>query len=117
MPKAKLKYLEEIFRSGVFTMLKEEGKITDEIITKLIKLRHSGFSLCNGIRIARDDEKRQGVSRTVILRNPISLEKVNYNDKSRTSIYCSKITHGKNKKSLCIYPALYFYNKDNKINT
>ncbi len=57
MPKAKLKYLEEIFRSGVFTMLKEEGKITDEIITKLMKWRHSGFSLDNGVRIARDDEK------------------------------------------------------------
>lgn len=44
MPKAKLKPLEEIFRAGVFTMLKEEGKITDETITKLMKWRHSGLS-------------------------------------------------------------------------
>jgi hypothetical protein len=41
MPKADMKPLEEIFRAGVFTMLKEEGKITDELISKLMKWRHS----------------------------------------------------------------------------
>ena len=34
MPKVDLRPLEEIFRAGVFTMLKEEGKISDEIIDK-----------------------------------------------------------------------------------
>ena len=53
MPKADLRPLEEIFRAGVFTMLKEEGKITDEIIDKLMKWRHSGFSINNGLRITR----------------------------------------------------------------
>jgi hypothetical protein len=45
--KADLRSLEEIFWAGVFTMLKEEGKITDEIITKLMKWRHSGFNVDN----------------------------------------------------------------------
>lgn len=30
----------------VFTILKEEGKLTDTIITKLMKWKHSGFSMC-----------------------------------------------------------------------
>ena len=53
MPKADLRPLEEIFRAGVFTMLKEEGKITDEIIDKLMKWRPSGFSINNGLRITK----------------------------------------------------------------
>jgi len=40
MPKADLRPLEEIFRARVFAILKEEGKISDEIIDKLMKWRH-----------------------------------------------------------------------------
>ncbi len=38
-------------------MLKEEGKIDDDIIKKLMHWRHSGFSVHNKARIAKDDEK------------------------------------------------------------
>ena len=99
MPNVKLKSLEEIFRAGIFTMLKEEGKITDDIITKLMKWRHSGFSINNGLRIKRDDEKGRESVAQYILRNPFSLEKMTYNDKNGTVIYRSKMTHGKNKKN------------------
>jgi hypothetical protein len=108
MPKTDLKPLEEIFRAGVFTMLKEEGKITDEKITKLMKWRHSGFSIDNGIRIARDDEKGRESVAQYILRNPFSLDKMTYNDKSRTVIYSSKMTHGKNRKNFNAYTAEEF---------
>ena len=39
-----LKPLEEIFRAELFRFLKREGKITDELINKLMKWRRSGFS-------------------------------------------------------------------------
>ncbi len=38
-------------------MLKEQGKITDELINNLMSWRHSGFNVRNGVRIARDDEE------------------------------------------------------------
>jgi hypothetical protein len=54
-------------------MLKEEGKITDEIIDNLMKWRHSGFSINNSVRIARDDEKGRESVAKYILRNPFSV--------------------------------------------
>jgi Icc-related predicted phosphoesterase len=47
MPKTDLRPLEEIFRAEVFTMLKEEGKITDEIITNA----RPPQSMMEGIRL------------------------------------------------------------------
>ncbi len=57
MPKADLTHLEEIFRAKVLKMLKAEGKIGDIIINNLISWKHIGFSVHNGVRIARDDEE------------------------------------------------------------
>ena len=38
-------------------MLKKEGKIDDGLIEKLMAWKHnSGFSVHNGVRLARDDE-------------------------------------------------------------
>jgi hypothetical protein len=51
--------LEEIFWAGVFKMLREGGKISNEIIDKLMKWR-SGFSIDNGLRIKWDDAKGRG---------------------------------------------------------
>jgi hypothetical protein len=108
MPKADLRPLEEIFRAGVFNMLKEEGKTTDEIIDKLMKWRHSGFNIDNGMRISRDDEKGREPVAQYILRNPFSLDKMTYSDKSGTVIYRSKMTHGRNKKNFNAYTAEEF---------
>ncbi len=38
-------------------MLKKAGKINDELINKLSKWKHSGFSVDNGVRIEKDNEK------------------------------------------------------------
>jgi len=57
MPGVDLKPLEEIFRGSVFKMLKEEGKIGDDLINRLMGWRHSGFSVHNGVRVRRDDEQ------------------------------------------------------------
>ena len=56
-PDMDLKPLEEIFRANVFKMLKKEGKINDDVINNLLSWRHSGFSVDNGVRIAKDDEE------------------------------------------------------------
>jgi len=40
-------------------MLKEERKIDDDVIHKLMSWRHSSFSVHDGVRVARDDEKRR----------------------------------------------------------
>jgi Putative transposase len=73
-----------------------------------MKWRHSGFSINNGLRIKRDDAKGRESVAQYILRNPFSVEKMTYNDKSGTVIYRSKMTHGKNKKNFNAYTAEEF---------
>ena len=73
-----------------------------------MKWRHSGFSIKNGFRISRDDENGRESVAQYILRNPFSVEKMTYNDKSGTVIYRSKMTHGKNKKNFNAYTAEEF---------
>ena len=89
-----------IFRLSVFKMLKDEGKINDNTINKLMGWRHSGFSVHNGARIARDDEKGKEAISQYIIRNTFSLEKLTYNEETNTVIYQSKMTPGKNKKGV-----------------
>ncbi len=90
MPEIDLKPLEDIFRASVFKMLKDEGKIDDVLINKLVCWRHSGFSVHNGVRIARDDEKGRDAMAQYIIRNTFSLEKLTYNDETNTVIYRSR---------------------------
>ncbi|MCP4262334.1 MAG: hypothetical protein GY774_33265, partial [Planctomycetes bacterium] len=82
MPRVDLKTLEEIFRAKVFKMLKKEGKITDELINNLMSWRHSGFSVHNGVRIARDDEEGRDKRGQYIIRNTFSEEKLTYKGKT-----------------------------------
>jgi hypothetical protein len=108
MPDVDLKPLEDIFRASVFKMLKGEGKINDDIINKLMSWRHSGFSVHNGSRVARDDEEGKEAISQYIIRNTFSLEKLTYNQETNTVIYQSKMTSGKNKRNFQIYTAEEF---------
>ncbi len=108
MPNVDLKPLEEIFRAKVFKMLKKEGKITDEIINNLMSWRHSGFSVHNGVRIARDDDEGREKIAQYIIRNTFSEEKLTYNEDKGAVVYHSKMTHGKNKKNFKVYTAEEF---------
>jgi len=96
MPDVDLNPLEEIFRAKVFTLLKEEEKIDDDIIKNLMDWRHSGFSVHNKARIARDDEKGRVALAQYIIRNTFSLEKLTYNQEAGMVIYRSKMSQGKN---------------------
>ena len=108
MPDVDLKLLEEIFRAKVFTMLKEEGKIDDDIIKKLTGWRHSGFSVHNKARVAKNDDKGRIALAQYIIRNAFSLEKLTCNQATGTVLYRSKLSRGKNKKNFQVYTAEEF---------
>ena len=76
MPDADLKPMEEIFRANVFEMLKKEDKIDDDLINKRKGWKHSGFSVHNGVKVARDDEKGREALAQYIIRNTFSLERL-----------------------------------------
>ncbi|MDR4505862.1 MAG: hypothetical protein MRK01_13905 [Candidatus Scalindua sp.] len=54
-------------------MLKDEGKIDDDTINKLMSLRHSGFSVHNGVKVAREDENGKEAISQYIIRNTFFL--------------------------------------------
>ena len=43
--------------TNLFKMFKDEGEIIDDTINKLMSRKHSGFSVHNGSRVARDGEE------------------------------------------------------------
>ncbi len=112
MPKVSTKPLGELFRAEVLKMLKKEGLIDDQFIAMILKWRYtSGFSVDNGVRIAKDDHKGQTNVAQYILRNPFSVGKITYNSNSGMVIYKSKMTHRKikgGKKNFGIYTANEF---------
>ena len=57
MPDVDLKDLGDILRANLFKMFKDEGEIIDDTINKLMRRKHSGFSVHNGSRVARDGEE------------------------------------------------------------
>lgn len=105
MPEVHLKFLEEIFRAKVLAMLREEGKIGDDAIGRLLTWRHSGFSVHNGVRVRRSDEEGRERIAQYIVRNTFSVEKMTYVKETGQVIYQSKMTHGKNKKNFEVYEA------------
>ncbi len=86
------------FRASVFKMLKEEGKIGDDLINRLMSWRHSGFSVHNGVRVRRDDDGGREALAQYIIRNTFPVDKLTYIKETATVIYRSKMTHGNNNK-------------------
>jgi len=98
MKDVNLKPLAELFRAELFRFLKKEGKITDDLINKLIKWRHSGFSVDNGVRIKKEDKEGTEAIAQYMMRNVISTENIYYVEKTGKVIYhTGKIQKGKNK--------------------
>ncbi len=77
--------LENLFRAEVFKFLKKEGKITAELIRKLMGWRHSGFSIDNGVRIEREDTKGREAIAQYIIRNVFNIKKVKFVEKTNKS--------------------------------
>jgi len=53
------KQLEKIFRSRIPAMLKNKGRIVDDLIQKLMNWHHTGFSVYSESRITIDDKAGQ----------------------------------------------------------
>ncbi len=69
--------LAELFRVDLLQVLKRKGLIDVRLIAHLMKWRHtSGFSVHNGVRLARDDQRGQAAVARDILRNPCSPGKI-----------------------------------------
>jgi len=87
-----------LFRAKILAMLKREGRIDDALIAKLLTWRHnSGFSVHNGVRLARDDEAGREALAQYIIRNPFAVSKITYNPASGMVIYKSKPTPSRSK--------------------
>lgn len=109
MPKTEIHQLAEIFRARLLKMLKKEGLIDDGFIDMIMKWRHtSGFSVHNGVRIKRDDEKGMTALAQYIIRSPFSLAKLSYNVDSGMIVYHSRMSHGRNKKNFKVKTAAEF---------
>lgn len=113
MPKAAdIQPLAELVRANVLTMLKRKGLIDDRLIANLMTWRHtSGFSVHNGVRLARDDQAGQTAVAQYILRNPFAQGKITFNDATAMVVYKSKMTQGKTeggKKNFAVYPVCDF---------
>ena len=100
--------LEKLFRAEVFKFLRKEGKITDELIRKLMAWRHSGFSIDNGVRIKREDTKGREAIAQYIIRNVFNIKKVKFVEKTNKVIYQGRMKKGKNRKNFEVYSALEF---------
>jgi Zn finger protein HypA/HybF involved in hydrogenase expression len=112
MPKIDIQPLAELFRANVLKMLKKEGRIDEGLIEKLLKWRHnSGFSVHNGVRLARDDDAGRETLAQYIMRNPFSVKKIRYNAATGTVIYKSQKTQRKSKggrKNFQVFKATHF---------
>jgi len=85
-----LERLERLFRDAVLKFLIKAGKIDQVTADQICSWPHSGFGIDNGKVIAKNDGA--GLERVAqyILRNPFSLAKMTYNEKTDTVIYRSK---------------------------
>jgi hypothetical protein len=109
VPRVDIRPLAEIFRASVLQMLKDEGRLDDALIKKILTWRHnSGFSVHNEVRLqARDAKGLENVAQ-YILRNTFSLAKLSYIEKTGTVIYRSKMSHGGNKRNFQTFSPLEF---------
>jgi hypothetical protein len=103
-PKVSTKPLEQMFRVRVIKMLVEEELLAEELACKLLKWKHSGFSVHNGKPVKRNDT--DGLKRVAqyIICNPFSEEKMTYNEENGTIIYRSRM-HAKTKRNFEVFSA------------
>jgi hypothetical protein len=109
MPKGDVRLLDELFRALDLKMLEDEGRLDDALIKKILTWRHnSGFSVHNEVLIQAGDAKGIENLAQYIIRNTYSLTKLNFIKKIGTIIYCSKMSHGGNKRNLQTFSLLKF---------
>ncbi len=95
--------LVEQLRHAVLDYMVEDEAITEDFASKLLAWERSGFSVDNKVRVgANDPEGRRQLARYMI-RNPFSLEKMEYNAKQGMVVYRFK-HHATLKRNFQIMP-------------
>jgi hypothetical protein len=95
--------LVEQLRHAVLEYLVEDEAITEDFASKLLVWEHSGFSVDNKVHVGANDlEGRRQLARYMI-RNPFSLEKMEYKAKQGMVVYRSK-HHATLKRNFQIMP-------------
>ncbi|NIV47422.1 MAG: hypothetical protein GWN46_11730 [Gammaproteobacteria bacterium] len=95
--------LREALRRKLLNFLCSEGVLDAGLAERMLRWRHSGFSVHNRVR-SKDAEGRQRLARYMI-RCPFSLEKMRYDKTSGTVIYRSK-PHATLKRNYQLMPAI-----------
>ena len=95
--------LAEGFRRAVLELLAENEAISEELRSKLLGWRYSGFSAHNQVRVGAEDAEGRKKLAGYMLRAPISLEKMRYDAATGTVIYRSKM-HAGLKRNFQVMP-------------
>ncbi|MEN8209806.1 MAG: transposase zinc-binding domain-containing protein, partial [Candidatus Fermentibacteria bacterium] len=85
--------IEKLFAALVFKMLLEEGMISNELVEKMNSWKHSGFSVYRAQPIEAYDENGRKTLSEYISRAPFSLERMSFNENSKTVLYRGEHFH------------------------
>ncbi len=86
--------LEGGFRRAVLDFLVVEQAISEELRSRMLGWRYSGFSVHNRVRVAADDAEGRKKLAGYMLRAPLSVAKMSYDAPTGTVIYRSKMHLG-----------------------
>ncbi len=90
---ADLQGIEKLFAGLVFTILLEEGMISDKLVDKMRSWKHSGYSVHCGRPIEACDADGRKTLSEYISRAPFSLERMSFNEGSDTVLYRGEHFH------------------------
>jgi len=92
---------EILFREKVFRLLQEHDLLSDERIKILRSWRRSGFSIDNDVYLYPSDAQALEILSRYIVRCPVSLRRLHYDQKSNYVLYQPK---SKNRKAELLDP-------------
>jgi hypothetical protein len=79
-----------LFRDKVFTMLIQEGKISETLVQRVSLWPHSRFNIHNEVEIDADDDKGKETLAQYIIKAPVSQDRMIYDRENQKVIYKSK---------------------------
>ena len=82
--------LAEGFRRAVLAFLVKNDALADELRSRMLAWRHTGFSAHNEVRVTAEDAEGRKKLAGYMLRVPMCLEKMTYDAATGTVIYRSK---------------------------
>ncbi len=85
--------IERVFADLVFRMLLKENMISEELVKNMCSWKHSGFSVHCGKPIKACDADGRKVLSEYISRAPFSLERMSFNENSKTVLYRGEHFH------------------------